>query len=343
MAGTSAKTAMIRSVVFTFLVMGFFIYISEVVTGISGAGRQNTTVTGVSVDSGESIFFGRGKCSTCHSIGERGSAIRCPNLGVVDFPYTLGLPIAQRAVERAKERTKQTGQTYTAVDYIVESHYDPSAYVVQGFKNEMPIVWQPPIALSADDEISVDLFLMSIGGQPDAAAIQNSRIFGIMKKALASQSEEPAVVLTSFQPYLQGDPAEGEKIFFDPESKTPCAKCHTVKGRGGKVGPDLSNVGGTRTAQYILDSILDPSKDIAGGYESYLIVTNDGEFITGVKKNEDAASVEILEASGELKKLKKSDIKKMAQQKISIMPGNFRDLLTVKDLHDLMAFLLSLS
>lgn len=340
MAGSTAKKAMIRSVIFTLLVVGFFIYIAAVVTGISGV--RGTKIEGVSVESGEALFFGKGKCSTCHSIGERGSAIRCPNLGALDAPSTLGgLPIAQRAVERAKERTKQTGQTFTAVDYIVESHYDPGAYVVQGFKNEMPVIWQPPIALDADEEMSVDLYMMTLGGEPDQAAIQNSRMFGILKKAVASQAGTATQV--AFKPYLQGDPEAGEKIFFDPESRTPCAKCHTVKGHGGKVGPDLSNVGGTRTPQYILDSILDPSKDIAGGYEAYLIVTNDDEFITGIKRSEDATSVEILEASGETRKLKKSDIKKMVQQKISIMPGNFKDLLTVKELHDLLAFLLSLT
>ena len=76
MAGDgSASGAMIKSVIFTFLVMGFFIYIASVVTSISGAG-QKATVVGVSPEAGESLFFGRGKCSTCHSIGERGSAIR---------------------------------------------------------------------------------------------------------------------------------------------------------------------------------------------------------------------------------------------------------------------------
>ncbi len=340
MAGTTGKGAMIKSVVFTFLVMGFFVYISYVVTAISGAG-QKPTVVGVSPEAGESLFFGRGKCSTCHSIGERGSAIRCPNLGVIDQPYTLGMPIAQRAVERAKERTSKTGQTYTAVDYLVESHYDPSAYVVQGFKNEMPVVWQPPIALSVDDEMAIELFVMSLGGEPDLAAIQNSKEFALIKKAIGSQAGTATQV--AFKPYLPGDPAAGEKIFFDPDSKTPCAKCHTVKGKGGKVGPELTSVAGTRTPQFILESILDPSKEIASGYEAFLVVTNEDEFITGIKKGEDATTVEIIEGSGDLRKIKKSDIKKMVQQKISIMPGNFRDLLSVEELHDLLAYLLTLT
>ena len=164
-----------------------------------------------------------------------------------------------------------------------------------------------------------------------------------MKKAISSQGGGGGATPVAFKPYLSGDPAAGEKIFFDPDSKTPCAKCHTVKGRGGKVGPELTSVAGTRTPQFIIESILDPSKEIASGYEAFLVVTNDGEYITGIKKNEDANTIEILDDSGELKKLKKSDIKKIVQQKISIMPGNFKDLLSVQELHDLLAYLLTLS
>jgi len=341
-SASTAKGAILKSVVFTFVVMGLFIYIAQVVTSISGAG-QKVAVVGVSAEAGESLFWGRGKCSTCHSVGDKGSAIRCPNLGLVDAPYSLGMPIAQRAVERAKERTKQTGKPYTAVDYLIESHYDPHAYVVQGFKDEMPIVWQPPIALSADDEIAIELYVMSLGGEPDAAAIQNSPMFAVIKKAIGSGGGGGGATQVAFKPYLPGDPANGEKIFFDPDSKTPCAKCHTVKGKGGKVGPELTNVAGTRTAQFIIESILEPSKEIASGYEPFLVVTNTDEFIAGIKKGEDATSVEIIDGSGDVKKIKKSDIKKMVQQKVSIMPGNFRDLLSVEELHDLVAYLLTLT
>jgi mono/diheme cytochrome c family protein len=131
----------------------------------------------------------------------------------------------------------------------------------------MPVVWQPPIALSVDDETAIELYVMSLGGEPDVAAIQNSPEFAVIKKAIGSQSGGATQV--AFKPYLPGDPANGEKIFFDPDSKTPCAKCHTVKGKGGKVGPELTNVAGTRTAQFIIEAILEPSKEIASGYEPF--------------------------------------------------------------------------
>src|SRR6185503_9913190 len=120
----------------------------------------------------------------------------------------------------------------------IESHYAPSNYVVAGFKDEMPVVWQPPISLSADDEIAIELYIMSLGGEPDVAAIQNSSEFAVIKKAIASVSGGGGAVPVAFKPYLQGDPAKGEAIFFDVNGKAPCAKCHTVKGKGGKVGPE---------------------------------------------------------------------------------------------------------
>jgi mono/diheme cytochrome c family protein len=38
--------------------------------------------------------------------------------------------------------------------------------------------------------------------------------------------------------------AKGEKIYADKK----CAVCHMIKGKGGKVGPDLSAVGTKRDA-----------------------------------------------------------------------------------------------
>jgi len=337
-----AARAFRKSVLFVLCVLGVYIYIAEVITDISGQANRGVAAAGVGPEQGRELFFGKGKCSTCHSLGTEGSAIRCPNLGATDGagpPFDR--PIIQRAELRAKERSAKTGKPYTPTDYIIESHFDPSAYVVEGFKNEMPVIWKPPISLNADEEASVDAFLQSVGGEVDLAAITNSPIYAELKKNLKALESEPAG--GGFALYLPGDPAEGEKIFFDPESPTPCAKCHTVKGQGGKVGPELTNVAGSRTAQYIVESVLEPSKEIASGFEPFLVETKAGDFITGVKKGEDAESFEILDDQGELRKIPKADIQEIVPQKISIMPGNFREILTMEQFHNLVAFLLTLT
>lgn len=326
----------VKAALFTVALCGSYIYIGEVITEISGGAKTATTAAGVSPEAGEAIFWGKGKCHTCHSIGARGSAIRGPNLGEAGEKFPL--PIGLRAEERAKELSQKTGKPMTAADYLVQTHFDPGAYVVEGYKNEMPAAWKAPIKLKPEEILAVDLYLQSLGGEPNATALANSPYFAAMKKAAGSQKGAAATTV-AFQPYLKGDPEKGKALFFDVEGKAPCAKCHTVGDKGGKVGPELTNVAGTRDLQYIIQSVLEPSAEIASGYEPYLVVTKDGEFITGVKKGENDQSVTLADTEGATRMIPKANIEKMVQQKKSIMPDNFRELLTIEEFHDLIAFL----
>ena len=144
-----------------------------------------------------------------------------------------------------------------------------------------------------------------------------------------------------WRPYLTspGDPVKGKKLFFDLGGKANCGKCHTVNGQGGKVGPQLSFVGTTRTQAFLLESILNPKAVITSGYSSILILTRKGKFITGVKLNEDDSSIDLVDKEGNALHISKDDIKKHKTQKISIMPGNFKDILTQDDIRHLLAYL----
>jgi putative heme-binding domain-containing protein len=136
-----------------------------------------------------------------------------------------------------------------------------------------------------------------------------------------------------------GDPVKGEKLFFDSEGKANCGKCHTVNGKGGKVGPQLSFVGTSRTQAFLLESILKPKAVITSGYSSVLILTKKGKFITGVKLNEDDSSIDLMDKEGNALHIEKDEIKKFKTQKISIMPGNFKDILTQDEIRHLLAYL----
>jgi putative heme-binding domain-containing protein len=136
-----------------------------------------------------------------------------------------------------------------------------------------------------------------------------------------------------------GDPVKGKKLFFDSEGKANCAKCHSVKGEGGKVGPQLGFVGTSRTQAFLLESILKPKAVITSGYASVLILTKKGKFITGVKLNEDDSSIDLMDKEGNALHISKKEIKKFKTQKISIMPGNFKDILTQDEIRNLLAYL----
>lgn len=324
--------------VFTVIVVLLFMYIGEVLTRISGEAVRGPgyegTVGSFTPEMGEAIFWRKGACYTCHSIGSRGSAIRAPNLGESG---PLNLPIGARASLRAQERAKQ-GMPMTPTDYLVESLVEPGAYVVEGFKNEMPVIWKPPVALKLDQIKAVVMYLQGQGGTVDAAAVDKSPFFQKLKAAATTGVE----VTGAWRPYLQGDPKLGEELFFSPESPAGCGKCHAVGEKGERVGPELTHLAATRPPQFILESVLEPSKEIASGFDSILIETKGGRIITGIVKKEDAVSITVADSQGELRKIAKADIAERVPQKISLMPGNFGEILTVKDIHDLLAFLLTL-
>ena len=148
-----------------------------------------------------------------------------------------------------------------------------------------------------------------------------------------------------WKPYmeLQGDPENGEKIFSDPNGNVDCSKCHKVGKAGGNVGPDLSFIGTSRKKEFLLESILDPKAVITSGYATILILTKERKFITGIKKNEDSSSFEIVNKEGKLLTIKKYDIKKFKVQKISTMPANFKNLLEVQEVADILAYLKTLT
>src|SRR3972149_2480664 len=138
-----------KAFILLIVLVTLFLWVGSAITKMTGGEKKGGGVVEITPEGGESIFWGKGRCYTCHSIGDRGSAVRCPNLSLWGDKFPL--PIGQRAAERAKEREKATGLPYTANDYLIESLANPSAYLVEGFKNEMAVVYAPPISLTLNE------------------------------------------------------------------------------------------------------------------------------------------------------------------------------------------------
>jgi len=316
-----------RTVVFVLVILGAFIYIGAVVTEISGTGTAAAAAEGVSVESGETIYWGEGKCSTCHSLGDLGSAVRGPN-----HENVCGRARDQRVAER---QAAGASHIQTATDYIVESIADPDAYLVEGFSAAMPRVYLPPISLSVDKITSVILYMQAQGCTPEVSAIELPRE---ILNAAAAQAEGAA----PFSLVLAGDPAAGGTLFTDPAGPAGCVQCHTVAGEGAEVGPELTDVAGTQTLEYVFESIMDPSAVIAsGGYEPIQIQLADGTVISGVLRSEDDTTLSIVIKDGTVEMVNKADVQRELRYPDlpSLMPGNFGDLLTVQQVADIMAFL----
>ncbi len=201
------------------------------------------------VEAGKSIFYGSGKCSTCHVIGASATTPRCPDLS--DIGITGG--------------GRKEGMSTRA--YLVEALYQPEAYLVKGYGNIMPPVWKPPIALSPLEIETLVAFLQSQGGEPDVTAIVPP--IDIASAAAAVPEKGP-----------QGDPEAGRLVFVE---ELQCDKCHRIGAAEVEleVGPDLTEIGALNTLDYMEESILDPNAKIVQGYGSTTLYLANGEQLTG--------------------------------------------------------------
>ena len=100
--------------------------------------------------------------------------------------------------------------------------------------------------------------------------------------------------LAAYREVLVGGDAQRGMALFTTRAELECVRCHKLKSPsgetvGGEVGPELSGIGGRQNRAYLLESIVDPSKQIAQGFESVVLATNDGKVHTGVLRGEDAA------------------------------------------------------
>jgi putative heme-binding domain-containing protein len=146
-----------------------------------------------------------------------------------------------------------------------------------------------------------------------------------------------------------GNAAHGRDLFYGDGN---CSLCHMVEGKGGRLGPDLTAVGGSRTREAIIDSVRNPSRRLAWGlteatkefpqeYQSVTAVTADGKGIKGVTLNEDSFSVQIMDRDERIHLLDKSKLRSFQKSRESAMPNYDADLLSDKDLEDIVAFLVS--
>jgi len=137
-----------------------------------------------------------------------------------------------------------------------------------------------------------------------------------------------------------GDAENGRRIFFYKQ-ETSCLRCHKVNGEGGEVGPEMKGIGTKQDRDYILESIVDPNKQIAKGYESVLLVLNDGQTRTGVLKGEDDKEIRLMTAEGKLVTVAKSDVDERHPGK-SAMPQDVIKNLSKSELRDVIEFLAGL-
>jgi putative heme-binding domain-containing protein len=110
------------------------------------------------------------------------------------------------------------------------------------------------------------------------------------------------------------------------------------------IGPDLTKLDPKVTAMEILTSLLEPSNKIEEKYQTYQILTEDGQAISGMILKETDSEIELIEnplAKAEPVRISKMEIAERKKSPVSIMPKGLLDKLTREEILDLMAFLIA--
>jgi len=135
-----------------------------------------------------------------------------------------------------------------------------------------------------------------------------------------------------------GDVENGRRVFLDSK-KSQCAKCHRLEGVGSQVGPDLTKIWETHSVAKILESMIDPSKEIKEGYQTFVATTDAGQVYNGLKVAEDTARVVLRDADGRDVTIKKEEIDELVASQKSLMPEGVVSQLSFQQFIDLVAFL----
>lgn len=136
----------------------------------------------------------------------------------------------------------------------------------------------------------------------------------------------------------RGNADQGRKLFFD-EKRTKCATCHQVEGKGGKVGPDLSRIGGKFDRPHLIESLLEPSRQIVEGYRTSNVLTKAGQVFVAIVKDEKDDSFTIESAEGKRTTLKRNDVEAVRKSDVSLMPDALAATLSKNEFTDLIAYM----
>lgn len=135
-----------------------------------------------------------------------------------------------------------------------------------------------------------------------------------------------------------GDARRGREWFVN-EKQTRCIVCHKARGQGAEIGPDLSHIAGKFDRPHLIESLLEPSRQIVEGFRTTTLITVDGRTLVGIIKQQSADGLTIAEANGQRHYLAAGDVGDRQDASLSLMPDGLEKLLTAEQFTDLIAYL----
>ena len=136
----------------------------------------------------------------------------------------------------------------------------------------------------------------------------------------------------------------GFDLFFDLHNAKRCSVCHLLGEWGTAIGPDLAHEAEEHSAEELLRDIVEPDAGIAGGFEQTIVVTQQGEQVAGIKKEQTDEFIRIYDTTTfpvPLRTLYKEEIKSVTTKKKSTMPSGYGEMYSPEELDAIVAYLKS--
>ena len=175
---------------------------------------------------------------------------------------------------------------------------------------------------------------LTVHRDPRIAALV-SKHFGSIEGATTAQMQDDIARLVDAIRVGSGSPYSGKKLFA-----ANCAKCHTLFGQGGQIGPDLTSYKRDDVPN-MLANIVNPSAEIREGFETYQVLTDDGRVVNGFLVDRDNQVIVLRGADGQNVSLAQNEVDEMAPLRKSLMPEGVLAKLSEQDVRDLFAYLRS--
>ncbi len=142
------------------------------------------------------------------------------------------------------------------------------------------------------------------------------------------------------EPLVNRDFENGKNMF----DATLCSSCHSMRGEGGAIGPDLTQVGTRFSAKDILEHTLDPSKEVSDQYAATVFTMKDGSSIVGRLISEDDGKYTVSQnpfAPQTLREIAKADVVSTKLSKVSLMLPGLLNRLNDDEIKDIIAYLVA--
>lgn len=165
-----------------------------------------------------------------------------------------------------------------------------------------------------------------------------SLLSSVVKGGLLVSLEPAELKRVSELVQKQGDPVRGRNLYLNHKA-VACISCHRLEGIGGNVGPDLTRVWDTLSLEKVMESMLDPSKEIKEGYQTYVATTKSGLTFSGLKVSQNAKELILKDATGKEVRISAGDLDELVDSKKSLMPDDVVRHLSFGEFIDLVAFL----